>query len=68
MISVESVQRKFLKYLTLKVNGVYPPRGIDYQLLLDSFTMDSLEFRRILASLTSYKITNGLIDCPTILV
>ena len=34
---VESVQRKFLKYMFFKHNGFYPQRGIDHNILLNLF-------------------------------
>ena len=39
---LESVQRRFLKYLSFKLHHVYPERGIDYQLLLNLCGIDSL--------------------------
>jgi len=43
---IERVQRKFLKFLSFKADGVYPEGGIDNPILLERFQMDSLECRR----------------------
>lgn len=65
---IESLQRKFLKYLVFKIDNTYPERGIEYQLLLDRFNFDSLELRRLLASLTClFKLVHNVIDCPELL-
>ncbi|CAH0558572.1 unnamed protein product [Brassicogethes aeneus] len=65
---VESINRKFLKYLNLKVNGFYPPQGFNHSSLLDRFGFTSLETRRINSSLTFlFKLLNNKIDCDIIL-
>lgn len=65
---IEGLQRKFLKYLVFKIDNTYPERGIEYQLLLDRFNLDSLELRRLLASLTClFKLVHNIIDCPELL-
>lgn len=66
--SLEVVQRRFLKYLSFKEDGLYPPIGIPQSLLLDRFSSSSLQDRRIRQSLIFlYKILNNKIDCPQIL-
>jgi len=43
---IERVQRKFLKFLSFKADGVYPDGGIDNPILFERFQMNSLECRR----------------------
>lgn len=65
---VERVQRKFLKYLTFKADGVYPERGINYNYLTSRFNIISLDLRRICISLTFlYKLLHNTIDCCALL-
>lgn len=65
---IEHIQRKFLKCLSFKCDGIYPPRGHDHQALLNRFTFLSLENRRIYASqMFLFKLVNALIDCPDLL-
>lgn len=62
--AVEMVQRKFLKYLYFKVHKIYPERGYSNDLLRQEFSMQSLERRRILSSLTFIvKLVRREIDC-----
>lgn len=66
--SLETVQRKFLKYLAYRADGVYPERGTSNQLLRERFCMESLESRRCTASVvTLYKVMSGTIDSPELL-
>lgn len=66
--ALESIQRKFLKFLHFRAHRVYPPRGYCNDLLLREFGVDSLEKRRILASLVFLvKLVNDRIDCPALL-
>ena len=63
--ALESVQRRFLKFLSFKIDGVYPRRGIDERSLLLRFNFDSLGFRRILNSLIFlHKLLHNTIDSP----
>lgn len=63
--ALERVQRKFLKFLTFRKTGTYPPRGYDNQLLLREFSMTSLETRRGVLGVTFlHKLLNNKIDCP----
>ena len=65
---LESVQRKFLKYLYFKTEGVYPPRGICQQELLTRFEVDSLYIRRCKIAVTFlYKLLHNMIDCSSLL-
>lgn len=65
---IESVQRKFLKFLAFKVDGNYPERGISYSLLLNKFNFVSLEKRRAISSIKFlYNLLHNKIDCPYLL-
>lgn len=65
---VESVQKKFLKFLAFHVDGVYPNRGCDYKELITRFNFNSLEFRRNFYSLKFlHSLLSNNIDCPQIL-
>uniref|UniRef100_A0A1Y1KS26 Reverse transcriptase domain-containing protein n=1 Tax=Photinus pyralis TaxID=7054 RepID=A0A1Y1KS26_PHOPY len=66
--AVEGIQRKFLKYMSFRVDGVYPARGSSQELLLERFSFESLSKRRISNSI---KFLHGIItnhvDCPSLL-
>lgn len=65
---LESIQRKFLKFLNLRINGNYPERGYPQAMLLSLFNVSSLELRRILSSLKFlYFIHHNRIDCQYLL-
>ena len=65
---IEYVQRRFLKHLAFRLDGVYPARGYDHLALLRRFRVLSLADRRIYASLVFlYKLINYNIDCPDLL-
>lgn len=65
---IEKLQKRFLKYLYFKVEGVYPARGIDYRFYLDRFQFTSLEGRRDQNSVIFlYKLLNNFIDSPVLL-
>lgn len=65
---IEAVQRKFLKFLAFKRDGVYPLRGCDHGLLLNWFEIDSLECRRKVMGITFlYKLVHGGVDCSDLL-
>ncbi|KAB0796255.1 hypothetical protein PPYR_10316 [Photinus pyralis] len=65
---MERIQRKFLKYLSFKVNGVYPERGCCQNALLAKFNMEDLDKRRTRTSVTFlFKIIHQLIDCACLL-
>lgn len=66
--SIERIQRKFLKFLVYKADGLYPPVGVNQNDLLSRFTLVSLEERRKVQSLLFlYKLINNRIDAPHIL-
>lgn len=61
---IERVQRRFLKYMSYRQDGVYPIRGFPNSRMLDRFAMVSLESRRIVSALSFLlKMMRGLIDC-----
>lgn len=65
---IEKVQRRFLKFLSFKVDKSYPPRGISQESLLARFNYNSLSNRRSCSSmLFLFKILNNVFDCPEFL-
>ena len=65
---LETVQRKYLKFLCYRLDGFYPERGIDHLNLLNRFGFTSLEVRRIVAVVKfSYNLMHNKIDCPELL-
>mgnify|MGYP005983777977 FL=1 len=68
IIHVESVQRKFLKFLSFIVDRTYPPRGTDHTLLLERFQFTSLKIRRISYGISFlWKLLNNRVDCTSLL-
>lgn len=66
--ALEKIQRRFLKFLSFKIDGTYPVRDIDYSSLLERFNYNNLELRRNCAAIVFlYKVVRGEIDCPEIL-
>lgn len=66
--TLELVQRRFMKYLHLKVNGFYPVRGYPHDLLLNQFGMDALSDRRNLSSIVFlYNLLHDGVDAPDLL-
>nr|CAI5844474.1 unnamed protein product [Callosobruchus analis] len=62
-LALESVQRKFLKYLSFKVDGTYPRRGANHSNLLAKFDVQPLELRRDNYGLKFlYKLVHSEID------
>lgn len=67
-IELESVQRKFAKFLYLKQNGYYPRQGFCHTQLLEIFNICALECRRAIYSAKFlYNILNNNIDCSFLL-
>ncbi|XP_063924610.1 uncharacterized protein LOC135138559 [Zophobas morio] len=67
-LAVEKVQRRFLKYLSYKIDGFYPQRNIDYNYLLQKHGFVSLKNRREEHSARFIsKLISGKIDCPELL-
>ena len=61
---IENVQRKFLKFMYFKADGIYPPIGYPNSLLLDKFDIDSLESRRNYLDATFItNLVKNRIDC-----
>lgn len=68
VMSIESVQRKFLKFMWFKLYQVYPPRGIEHSVLLSTFNVDSYERRRVCISLTFlFNLLHNKVDCSYLL-
>lgn len=66
--TIESVQRKFLKYVTFRLDGSYPPRGIEHCQYLQRFHIESLSVRRkMLGVKFLYSLLHNVIDCPSLL-
>ena len=66
--SLENIQRRFLKFLSYKLDGVYPPIGIPHRQLLDRFSVPSLCERRTVHSLIFLsKLIMNKVDCPQII-
>lgn len=62
--NIESVQRRFLKYLSFKEDGIYPIRGINNQILLDRFNIASLNLRRTWSIVSFlYNLIHNNVDC-----
>lgn len=67
-LSLEKVQRRFLKYLSFKADGVYPQQGTDYITLLDRHAVESLTCRREChGARFIWKLVHGAIDNPFLL-
>jgi hypothetical protein len=66
--ALESVQRKFAKYLLFKVIAEFPPRGTPNSVLYDMANLRSLNMRRNDSFLIFlYKIIHGIINSPFLL-
>jgi hypothetical protein len=66
--SIESVQRKFLKYLSFKEDGIYPPIGVDYDFLCSRFNFTPLKVRWVLDTMTFlFKLFHNKVDCSSLL-
>lgn len=65
---LEQIQRKFLKFLSFRLDGVYPAIGVPHSDLLGRFSIPSLETRRSFSELIFlYKLIHGLYNCPSLL-
>lgn len=66
--NLESVQRKFLKFLYFRSEGIYPAFGFPQQDLLDKYSLNSLGRRRECASqVFLVKLINNNIDAQDLL-
>ena len=62
--AIENVQRRFLKYLHMKVTGSYPDRGVCETFLCDRFDVTCLDLRRAQMSLVFlFNLVHNVIDC-----
>lgn len=67
-LSVEKVQRRFLKFLSYRIDGYYPARNTEYMYLLERHGFQSLACRReIHGARFIAKLVNGRIDAPSLL-
>ena len=67
-LNLEEVQRRHVKYLSLKADGIYPPRGTPQSDLLARFNLNDLATRRVYFSvLFLHKLLTSQTDCPDIL-
>lgn len=67
-LAIERIQRKFLKFLSFKIDGVYPCRGIDYDQLLERHNFHSLTKRREHhGARFIFKLAHGHFDTPNLL-
>lgn len=67
-VQLENVQRKFVKFLAFKIDGVFPPRGTEQRILLQRFQLPSLINRRnYLLTVFLLKILKTQIDCSDLL-
>lgn len=65
---LESVQRKFLKFMYFKSEGTYPAIGFPQDDLLDRYALISLRCRReCISQIFLFKIINNIIDAPQLL-
>jgi hypothetical protein len=61
---VETIQRRFLKLLAFKTDGVYPERSYSQQNLLKRFGFLDLQTRRNFSMNFFKKLIKHKIDCP----
>src|SRR5699024_7117803 len=66
--SLEKIQRRFLKYIVFSADGVYPPRGIFNDYLLQKCEFHSLLHRRTITAVTMlYNILHSSVVCEDLL-
>lgn len=67
-IALDRVHRRFLKFLSFKIDGVYPERGISQEELLLRHNIRSLNTRRDdMTGKIVCKLIKNQIDCPFLL-
>ena len=67
-IALDKIHRRFLKFLSFKVDGIYPEIGIDQPQLLHRHDMVSLSYRRDQSyAKFVYKLLHNQIDCEFLL-
>lgn len=65
---LEKVQRRFLKFLAFTEDKTYPERGFPHRVLLERFSVTSLEQRRKTSSLVFlFKLLHGDISCTSLI-
>ena len=65
---LETLQRKYLKFMSYLIDGAYPPRGFDHTVLLARFNLTTLHTRRVVSVLRFlYNLVHFRIDCPYLL-
>lgn len=66
--SLERVQRRFLKYISFRKDGFFPERGFSQSLLLERFSINSLQHRfKIQCVIFFQKLINAKYDCSAVL-
>nr|CAH7743185.1 unnamed protein product [Callosobruchus chinensis] len=66
--SIEKLQKRFLKYLSFREDGIYPAVGTPYEELLLSITLSAWINRRKVHSLVFlFKLLNNIHDSPELL-
>lgn len=64
-LQLEKLKKRLLKVLAFKQNGVYPPRGSDYENLCKRLSVLTLQERHLMLSLAfGFKIFGGIIYYP----
>lgn len=66
--TLETIQRKFLKFVIFTSDGIYPPQGFNHVTLLRNLKLPALSDRRAYLGLTFlYKLCTNRVDCPELL-
>ena len=67
--AVEQIHRRFLKFMTFKVDKTYPPTGFPHDKLLERFNADELVRRwsSFHSTMFLHKLVNNKIKCPELL-
>lgn len=67
-LMLERVQRRCIKFLCFRRDGVYPPRGTDQALLLADCNVEALKTRREkIAANFLYDLIHNVLSCPSAL-
>ena len=65
---IEKIQSRYLRFLSFKIDGYYPPFTVSRTSLLTRFVFSTLEHRRFYFSLAFlFKLLNNIIICPDLL-
>ena len=66
--SLERIQRRFMKYLSYREDGIYPPIGFSQSALLDRHNLCSVtDTYKMFCVVFVFKLLNNSIDCSEIL-